>query len=49
MTISILRLIAIVLFLLSVVVAIMTGQALNPLWLMVASFAVLTVFAGVIP
>jgi hypothetical protein len=37
------------LFLLSVIVAIMTGQALNPLWLMVASFAVISVFSGVIP
>jgi hypothetical protein len=46
---SILKLIAIVLFILSTVVAIMTGQALNPLWLMVASFAVLAVFSGVIP
>lgn len=46
---SILKIIAIVLFVMSVIVAIMTGGALNPLLLAVWSFAILSVFAGVIP
>jgi hypothetical protein len=49
MSISILQLIAIVLFIVGWILAIVTGQALNPLFLVVSAFAVLSVFAGVIP
>lgn len=46
---SILKIVAIVMFCMSVVLAIMEGNGLNPLLWAVWSFAVLAVFAGVIP
>lgn len=49
MTISPLKIVAIVLFIGSAVLAYMSGQHLDPLLWAVWSFAVLSVFAGVIP
>lgn len=46
---SILKIIAIAIYVVAWVVAIMTGQALNPVFLAVMSFATLSVLAGVVP
>ena len=44
-----LKIVAIVLFVISVVLAVMGHSFLDPLYLMVSAFAVLAVFGGVIP
>ena len=44
-----LKIVAIIIFCLSVYIAVTTGQGLNAVWLMLTSFAVLSVFGGVIP
>jgi hypothetical protein len=46
---SALKIIAIVLFVVSVILAVLGGQIMNPLLWAFWSFAVLSVFAGVIP
>ena len=49
MTISILKVLAIVAFIVSVVLAIIGAQIANPMLWAIWSFAILSVFAGIIP
>lgn len=49
MTLSPLKLLAVVAFVVSVALAIIGGQVANPLLWAVWSFALLSVFAGIIP